>query len=135
MMSAKNTMPPVNTNPDWQDRDIKLAPLLLWMAVILAVVIATFIGMAALMSHYEKREAAADTPESPLAVLRQLPEGPMLQVDARGELAVHLAEQSELISGYHWIDEESGIARIPIDRAMAIAAENGIPQFEPLGQE
>ena len=31
------------------------------------------------------------------------------------------------LSTYGWVDEEAGIARIPIDQAMALIAENGLP--------
>lgn len=36
--------------------------------------------------------------------------------------------------GYSWVDRSSGVARIPIDRAMKIVAEKGLP-FGPVPEE
>ncbi|MEZ4735224.1 MAG: c-type cytochrome domain-containing protein [Caldilineaceae bacterium] len=36
------------------------------------------------------------------------------------------AEMAQL-QGYGWVDQEAGIARVPIDRAIALVAESGLP--------
>jgi hypothetical protein len=36
--------------------------------------------------------------------------------------------EQQLLSSYQWVDESSGIARIPVDRAMAIIGEKGLPK-------
>ena len=133
MANSSKPTPPVNPNPDWQDRDINLTMLLAILGGIIVTVVASFIGMGMLMKHYQVRETAKDQPVSVLATTRQLPDGPMLQVNPPEELAAHLAGQRALISGYGWINESTGIAQIPIDRAMAIVAEKGVPKFAPVG--
>ena len=35
--------------------------------------------------------------------------------------------QAAQLSAYGWVDEEAGLVRIPIDQAMAVVAENGLP--------
>lgn len=133
MSKSPEPSPPVNPNPDWQDRDINLGMLIVVIAAVMVVTVGAFIAMNMLMKYYEMRADARDQPGSILTATRQVPEGPLLQADPPGELAAHLAEQRALVSGYAWIDENTGIARIPVDRAMAIVAENGIPEFAPLG--
>ncbi len=38
-------------------------------------------------------------------------------------------ENRQYLSQYGWIDREAGIAQIPVERAMAIVAENGLPRW------
>ena len=37
-------------------------------------------------------------------------------------------EEAARLSSYGWVDRPAGVAHIPIDRAMAILAERGLPK-------
>jgi len=37
------------------------------------------------------------------------------------------AEEDKILKNYGWIDQEKGIVRIPIDRAIEILAQRGLP--------
>jgi mono/diheme cytochrome c family protein len=41
------------------------------------------------------------------------------------------AEQQEILNSYGWVDESNGTVHIPIERAMAVIAEGGIPTPGP----
>jgi hypothetical protein len=77
-----------------------------------------------------RREAARPAPaEFPLATtaLRRLPPEPRLQTDPRDDLAnMQLAEQ-RILTSYGWVDRGAGIVRIPIDEAMTLTVERGLP--------
>jgi hypothetical protein len=45
-----------------------------------------------------------------------------LQVDPARDIAAFRAEKQQLLDSYGWVDREHGIARIPIERAMAMLA-------------
>jgi mono/diheme cytochrome c family protein len=47
------------------------------------------------------------------------------------QVAALRAGADEQLGGYAWVDKEAGIARIPIDRAMAMIAERGLPAGLP----
>jgi hypothetical protein len=64
---------------------------------------------------------AADAPSQIAA--NQLPPQPRLQTHAPSDRAAEVASQRARLNGYEWIDRDAGIARIPIDRAMALQAE------------
>jgi len=52
---------------------------------------------------------------------------PRLEENERGELNdVRLREEQELNS-YGWVDEKAGVAHIPIERAMELTAQRGLP--------
>lgn len=44
-------------------------------------------------------------------------------------LAEFRAQEDALLESYGWVEKDKGIVRIPIDEAMRIVAERGLPQF------
>ena len=40
------------------------------------------------------------------------------------------AQEDALLTSYGWVEKDKGLARIPIDAAMRIVAERGLPKFE-----
>jgi hypothetical protein len=56
-----------------------------------------------------------------------LPPEPRLQVSAPNDLKQYQAAQGEILNSYGWVDQKAGIVRIPIDRAMDILLQKGLP--------
>jgi len=54
-------------------------------------------------------------------------EEPVLQIDPVADLDVYKAQQEELLNSYGWVDKAAGIGRIPIDRAIELTAQEGLP--------
>jgi hypothetical protein len=52
---------------------------------------------------------------------------PRLQVDPPADLAALRASEAAQLSTYGWEDRAAGIVRIPIERALALTAERGLP--------
>ena len=77
-----------------------------------------------------KREAARPAPaEYPLAAtaMRRLPPEPRLQTDPRDDLLSLRQSQEQALTTYGWVDRNSGVVRIPIDHAMKLTVERGLP--------
>lgn len=64
---------------------------------------------------------------SPLQPGRVLPPGPRLQVNAQEDLRDYLEEQNQTLDSYGWVDQGAGVARIPIDHAMDLVLQRGLP--------
>jgi len=64
---------------------------------------------------------------SPLQPGRVLPPGPRLQVNAQEDLHDYLQEQQQTLDSYGWVDQGAGVVRIPIDRAMDLVLQRGLP--------
>lgn len=58
--------------------------------------------------------------------VRQPPE-PRLQVDPAREMGELQREQAGKLRGYDWADRQAGTVRIPIERAMLLLVERGLP--------
>ena len=52
---------------------------------------------------------------------------PLLEVDERSQLRTFLLDQEKQLNSYGWVDEKAGVAHIPIDQAMRLIAERGLP--------
>jgi hypothetical protein len=99
-----------------------------WSAAALAVMIAvTFFAVRALFgvfaSHHPSSVIASST-HSPV------PE-PSLQVDEAADLARLRQQEDSILNNYGWVDQKAGIVRIPIERAMDIVAQRGLPAPQP----
>ncbi len=75
-----------------------------------------------------ERTAKTDAPVSPLAAtLPKEPPEPRLQ-QTPGAALVRMHENEKVaLESYGWVDKNSGVVHIPIDRAMDLVLEKGLP--------
>jgi hypothetical protein len=66
-------------------------------------------------------------PPSPLSYTREPTPEPHLLVVPGQELKAMRAEEDAMLKSYDWVDREKGIVRIPIQRAIDILAQRGLP--------
>lgn len=52
---------------------------------------------------------------------------PMLEGNEREQLHKFLLDQEKQLNSYGWVDEKTGVAHIPIERAMQLTAQRGLP--------
>ena len=78
--------------------------------------------------RYFSAEQANPAPASPFAGTRQLPSGPQLQVNpASGFAESSDAEQEQSLESYAWENRAAGTVRVPIERAMELLLQKGLP--------
>jgi hypothetical protein len=80
----------------------------------------------------ETQAPAAYVAESDPAALE--PPGPRLQATPELELAAFRAQEDAILGSYAWVEKDRGVVRLPIDEAMRIVAERGLPTF-PTSEE
>src|SRR5262245_13337413 len=56
---------------------------------------------------------------------------PRLVTSEPQALAEFRAQEEALLTSYGWVEKDKGLARIPIEEAMRIVAEHGLPKFAP----
>lgn len=118
---------------DYERRDVDTESVV--QAGVAVGVVATVAAVLVLFlfNFLAERAREADPPNPPLARHeqgRQAPE-PRLQEAPFEDLAALHQEERALLDGYGWVDERAGIARIPLDEAMKIVAEKGLPRWSP----
>jgi hypothetical protein len=148
---------PVKTNghADYERRDIGIPAVYYFLVGLAAALVLAYFAVSGFYQFLEKRAQADQTSMSPLVVnapsdTRRLPpeyksdsEGadyekyleksfpaPQLETSERTELnKVRLREENTL-STYDYVDKDAGTVRIPIDRAMDLLIQRGLPTRE-----
>jgi hypothetical protein len=82
-----------------------------------------------LFRYFTAREGRAVEPQFPLAVAGQtrVPPEPRLQTQPRQDLSDLRAREQQLLTTYGWVDKNAGVVRIPIEQAMKVTLERGLP--------
>jgi hypothetical protein len=98
------------------------------LIVLILVVMFIVIGILKLFENYKP---TTDEPPPPATAEKHVvPPEPRLQEKPEIDYAKWFTQQDSLLRSYGWIDEQQGIARIPIDTAIAIIAARDLP-FRP----
>jgi hypothetical protein len=99
-----------------------------------------------LLRVFERERLAAKGPPPlmPRGAEERLPPPPRLQMMPGSpsalktpdyEMEAMLEEEDKTLKSYGWVDKNSGVARIPIDEAMKLVIEKGLPSRpSPAGQ-
>ena len=93
------------------------------LAVTLGVVTA---AVTIFQIYAGSRYAGRQPPQRPPAVTPEATE-PRLQVGGATELRTMREAEERTLATYGWVDPQAGMVRIPIDRAMEILAQKGLP--------
>ena len=113
---------------DHERKDVDV-PALFTIALLLFLCCAiVFLFVWGLMHYFKTHEAARTNGQAnlPVTTVGQFP-GPRLQVKGAADLASLRAAENANLQSYGWIDRKSGIVRIPVDRAMQLLLERGLP--------
>jgi hypothetical protein len=123
-----------NASPEggYERTDAEVGPLaVLAVSVGLLVLISlTAVAIMWRVMAYETHDTGT-LRGSPLAGLRPLPPTPRLQITPATDLKDTREQEHDLLSSYAWVEKDKGVVRIPIDRAMDILAQRGLPHGKP----
>jgi len=105
------------------------------LALLGLVIYLVIFGMYRVLDSYAK---AHQPPLSPMAMpqadtravthenVQTFPQ-PRLEENERTQLRQLIEDQDRKLATYDWVDKDSGAVRIPIDRAMELIVERGLP--------
>ena len=116
------------SEPRHETRDFK--PVWVGAFVVVLVYVIVVLYMFAFTVFSKFRHEDSGTPQATESNPSLFPQ-PRLQIDPQSDLSRMEARDREVLNGYGWVDRNAGAVRIPIDRAMDIVAERGLPQFPP----
>ena len=112
------------------------------LAVFGVVIYFIIIGMYSFLDNYERSQMATASPlvTSKGAMSRVVTQSdmdktfkdngaPMLETNERGQFRDFLMNQENQLNSYGWVDEKDGVAHIPINRAMELIVQRGLPVY------
>lgn len=116
--------------------DVHVRPLA-WLGVGLAVLIVlSILAMKGVFVFLDRQQAQNDVVPPPMMSQRppQPPE-PRLQTSPVPNRKLIVERETQQLSTYGWVDQKSGVVRIPVDQAMKLLAERGLPARDESRQE
>jgi hypothetical protein len=136
-----------NGHGDYERRDIRVADVVYFLAALAFSVLIVYFLATGVYRALEKRSQEQQPPVSPLVKnvpedTRHLPPeyhgnyeeylkknfpAPQLEIDERTQLNSIITKQEEQLNSYGYIDEKAGTLHIPIERAMDLIAQRGLP--------
>jgi|SRR5580658_1642034 hypothetical protein len=127
-------------NGGYERSDIGAGAVLYFLLGLLVAGLLTYFVVDGLYHYLDKRSEAEQAPVNPLVtnapadtrrIASDYPQNtfpnPKLEEDERGQLNGIRLKEEETLSTYDWIDKNAGTVRIPIDRAMDLIAQRGLP--------
>jgi hypothetical protein len=119
---------PDNPKVHHEESDVNIRAILAFGGGLIVVAAVIHLLVFALFQFFDSREAIKLTAEYPLAVGQErVPPEPRLQTNPRQDLADLRAKEDAVLQSYGWIDRNGGVVRIPIDAAMKLTLERGLP--------
>jgi hypothetical protein len=119
-------MPDEQPKHSHETSDANVRSLLIFGAGLSLVVIAGLVVSRVVFRYFVGHQGLGP-PASPFENVRTLPPEPRLQVTAPMDLKQYKAAQDGVLNSYGWVDQQAGVVRIPIERAMDILLQRGFP--------
>src|SRR5579862_5254070 len=128
-----------NEKMDYEREDLGARPILIFLlSLIIGCVLVAIVlkGLYMYLDAYENRRQPAESPlvQQTTADTRTVEPGeikkfpqPRLEKDETTEINAFRLQEEQTLNSYGWVDEQAGVVRIPIDRAMALLAQRGLP--------
>jgi 7-keto-8-aminopelargonate synthetase-like enzyme len=129
---------PRHADVSYEERDVKAGTIYGYLFALGAAVLASLVICVYVLRLTTNFAASSDTPPPPSRKAlgpnyRELPPEPRLQgipgheKDPQQDLRDKLKADTEANEKFEWIDKNAGIAQIPVEDAMKIIAEKGLP--------
>ena len=96
-------------------------------ASLTALIIGTFLVSLLVIGIFQFFKSTYHPDESAKQAVQQIPPEPRLQVHAPDDLRSFHEREDHILSSYAIIDQKQGTVRIPIDRAIDMLSQKGLP--------
>jgi hypothetical protein len=129
---------PENDTVAFENSDVKARTIYAYLAVLGAAVILSYVASVFILRFTTRIAVESDTPPPPVREemgkdYLTMPPEPRLQgvpghgTDPQYDLREKIQEDSEADEKTGWIDQNTGVAQIPVEDAMKIIAQKGLP--------
>jgi len=112
-----------------EESDVNIGAIFGFGAGLMVVAAVASLVVYVLFGFFDARARLGAPAEYPLAVAQEdrVPPEPRLQTNPREDLSDLRAKEDQILGSYGWVDKNAGVVRIPIDAAMKLTLERGLP--------
>jgi hypothetical protein len=107
--------------------DLQPRPIAWFAAALAAAIIMAMAVSYGILNYAAVQYAGRQAAPSPLTHTREFAPEPRLQVNGAEDLRQMRAAEDSVLNSYGWVDRESGIVRVPVERAIEVLAQKGLP--------
>ena len=128
--------PHENGDVRYEEKDINERSTFWFGFWVLAVMVVVSVLVKPLYDLLATREDESQPPAAYVAGTDPAllePPTPRLQVKPEKDLATLRAQEDAILTSYAWVEKDRGIVRLPVEEAMRIVAEHGLPTFSGPG--
>lgn len=119
--------PAPNRAPGHEERDTNTRAILWFASGLIATIVVVLLLMKWAFHALPSPETESAQLLSARGVPSEPPPEPRLQVNAPEDLKKMREREDAILNSYGWVDRQNGIVRIPIERAMDLIAQRGLP--------
>ena len=124
----------------FEHQDLKAAGIVYFLLTLVVLTMVSMFVLRGLYAYLDRREKATQPAVNPLVT--SVPEdtrhvapaypqtafpSPRLEEDERGQLNGIRLQQDDTLYSYGWVDEKAGTVHIPIEHAMDLLVQRGLP--------
>ena len=110
-----------------ESSDVPVRPLLGSLAVLATGCLLALWLMRVMFQGFDASARARDLPGHVLAEEHQVPPAPKLEARPQAENADSEQLERKVLQSFEWIDRDAGVVRIPVERALEIVLQEGLP--------
>jgi hypothetical protein len=138
-MSEDNPIGGHNPEMDFEREDLAPRPILIFLIALAFGCVLVALVLKGMYSYLETYENRRQPPQSPLAQpsagetrvvspedVAKFPQ-PRLESNERLEINDFRVQEEKVLNSYGWVDQQAGVMHIPIERAMQLLAQRGLP--------
>jgi hypothetical protein len=130
---------------EFEREDLGAKPIIVFLIALIIGCVLVAILLKGMYSFLDKRETQRQPAQSPLVEqtttdtrtvepgdITKFPQ-PRLETHETVEINAFRLQEAQTLNSYGWVDQQAGVVRIPIDRAMELVVERGLPTQPPAG--
>ena len=135
MVTSHQAPSPESTERGHEVSDVRIRGFVWFVVLFIAAAVVIHLTLWGLYGALLGHQPAGS--ESPVAVYNRPPPAPQLQGSQahppldRQDMEHFRQREEALLNSYGWIDRNKGVAHIPIDRAMQLTLQRGLPVAAP----
>ena len=111
--------------------DVHFSKVMGFGAALVVSAVVIYVLVWALFQFFSMQATRRGASGAALTRQQPLPPTPRLQANPRGDLLELRETEDRLLTTYGWVDRNAGVVRIPIEQAMRLTVERGLPSNAP----
>ena len=126
---------PIDTTPPqhgYETQDFNIRVVALFALSMIVVLAGSLALMAWLFDIFHATPGGYRLWGAPLASNPPQPPGPRLQSSPTRDFQEMLRTENTRLQSYGWVDRSAGMVRMPIDQAMQVVLERGLPSWHEI---